>query len=64
MLAITLAVEHFKQYVYGRKFQIITDHQLLQYLLTADAPAARLARLQNRLLRFDYEIIYRYGKLN
>ena len=50
MLAIVLSVERFKQYVYGREFLILTDHMPLKFLLTADVPDARLARLMNRLL--------------
>lgn len=64
LLAIVLSVEYFKQYVYGRHFKIITDHQPLQYLLTADVPSPRLTRLHNRIISFDYEIKYRSGKLN
>lgn len=57
-------MEHFKQYVYGRQFVVLTDHQPLKYLLTADAPAPRLARLQNRLKLYDYIIDYRRGPVH
>jgi len=62
MLAIVLSVERFKQYVYGREFLILTDHMPLKFLLTADVPDARLARLMNRLLIYTYTIEYRAGK--
>ena len=62
MLAIVLATERFKQYVYGRQVEILSDHQPLKYLLTADVPEPRLARLLNRLRVFDYKISYRAGK--
>ena len=39
LLAIVLSVEHFNQFVYGREFKIITDHEPLKYLATVDAPA-------------------------
>ena len=61
MLAIVLSVERFKQYVYGREFVILSDHMPLKFLLTADVPEARLARLMNRLLIFTYTIEYRAG---
>ena len=61
MLAIVLSVERFKQYVYGREFVILSDHQPLKYLLTADVPDARLARLLNRLRIYNYTIDYRMG---
>lgn len=62
MLAIVLSAERFKQYVYGRRVEILTDHQPLKYLLTTDVPEPRLARLLNRLRVFDYTISYRAGK--
>lgn len=61
MLAIVLSVERFKQYLYGREFVILSDHQPLKFLLTADVPNARLARLMNRLLIYSYTIEYRAG---
>ena len=64
LLAIVLSVEHFKQFVYGREFKIITDHEPLKYLATVDAPAPRLARLQKRLNINNQTIEYRSGKLN
>ena len=48
MLAIVLSVEHFKQYVYGREFVVVTDHEPLKFLANADVPAPRLTRLQKR----------------
>ena len=64
LLAIVLAVEYFKQYVYGRHFKIRTDHEPLKYLLTVDTPSARLGRLHNRLKMYDFDIEYRAGKQN
>ena len=53
-------MERFKQYVYGREFVILSD-QPQKFLLTADVPEARLARLMNRLRIFKYTIEYRAG---
>ena len=64
LLAIVLGVEHFKQYLYGREFTIITDHEPLKFLSTADVPVPRLARLQKRLNIYNHKIEYRPGKLN
>ena len=61
MLAIVFSVVRFKQYVYGCEFVILSDHQALKYLLTADVPNARLARLLNRLRIYNYTIDYRMG---
>ena len=62
MLAIVLSTERFKQYVYGRQVEILSDHQPLKYLLTADVPEPRLARLLNRLRVFEYKINYRASR--
>jgi hypothetical protein len=64
LLSIVLSVEHFKEYLYGRHFLIISDHEPLKFLATADVPAPRLARLQKRLMLYDYKIEYRAGILN
>jgi len=56
LLAIVLCVEKFKQFLYGRKFIIFTDHQPLKFLTTADSSATRLARLQNRLGLYEYNL--------
>jgi hypothetical protein len=64
LLAIVLAIEKFKQYLYGREFIIKTDHKPLQFLLTTDVPSARLARLQQRIKWYDFKIEYKEGKRN
>lgn len=64
MLAIVLSVERFKQYLYGRSFTVLTDHQPLKYMLTAEVPQLRLARMVNRLSSFVYDIVYRAGAEN
>jgi len=62
LLAIILACEHFKQLLYGAKFQVVTDHRPLKDLLTSNNLSPRLARWLSRLEMFDLEITYREGK--
>ena len=64
MLAIILSVEHFRQFLYGNRFKVWTDHQPLKYLLSIKEPAARLVRWINRLNMFDLEILYKKGTAN
>ena len=61
-LAIVWAVCYFRQYLYGRKFTIITDHLALKWLLTIKNPNARLTRWSLLLQTFDFEILHRAGK--
>ena len=44
--------------------RIIQFVEPLKFLLTADVPAPRLARLQNRLRYYNYVIEYRAGNAN
>jgi hypothetical protein len=64
LLAIVLASHHFKQFLYGGKFIVWTDHQPLKYLLSTKEPAARLLRLLKRMNSFEYEIKYKKGSAN
>ena len=63
-----LAVVHFTQeyrhYLLGRTFRIISDHRPLVWLKNLNNPTGRLGRWALKLSEFDYEIIYRKGRLN
>jgi hypothetical protein len=58
LLAIVLASHHFKQFLYGGKLIVGTDHQPLKYVLSTKEPAARLLRLLTQMNSFEYEIKY------
>ena len=67
--AIMFGVERFHQYLYGRKFSIVSDHdhKPLQYLLNENkaVPAMASARLQRwalTLSAYHYTISYRPGE--
>jgi len=64
LLAIVWAVKHFRPYVYGTKFLIITDHKPLIWLFSINDPGLRLIRWRLKLEEYDYEIIHRAGKGN
>ena len=44
LLAIIYAVFHFRPYIYGRKFFLITDHKPLEWLQNLSNPTSRLMR--------------------
>jgi hypothetical protein len=62
LLAIILACEHFKQMLYGVKFQIVTDHSPLKAVFSSTNLSPRLARWMGRLEMFVPEITYREVK--
>lgn len=61
LLAIIWAVKHFRPYLYGRHFSIITDHRPLTYLVGLKNASSQLMRWRLQLSEYDYEIIYRSG---
>ena len=62
--AIVLAVEHFRPFLYGKRFLVSTDHQPLKWLISLKNPSPRLARWVLRLRNFDFDIEYKAGLLN
>lgn len=63
-LAVILAVEKFRCYIEGVFFTVITDHSSLTWLHNLKDPVGRLARWALRLQAYNYNLIYRKGKLN
>ncbi|CAI5933361.1 unnamed protein product [Closterium sp. NIES-65] len=61
-LAAVWAVKHFRVYLQGRKFTLITDHQPLQWLMTHQGLTGRNARWAVTLQEYDFKIRHRPGK--
>jgi hypothetical protein len=62
LLALYAAIQHFKPFLYGRTFTVVTDHKPLVWLKKNKEPAPRLARWIMEMLEYDFEIEYRDGK--
>lgn len=62
LLAIIWAVKHFRPYLYGRRFKLITDHKPLIYSMTS--ANQKIIRWKLDLSEFDFETIYKPGKEN
>lgn len=60
-LAAIWATRHFRCYLYGRRFKIITDCRPLRWLMNVRDPGSRLARWNLQLQEYDYEIIHKPG---
>ena len=66
LLGVVWAVEHYKNYLYGFKFEIITDHKALLSALPPNngnkTYHSRLTRWVDRLLTFNFTIKHLAGK--
>jgi hypothetical protein len=45
LLAIVWGCKHFRQYLYGRKFTIVTDHRPLTWMFSVKGPSSRLFKM-------------------
>ena len=68
-LSLVFGVQRFHQYLYGRKFTLVTDHKPLTYLFGMDSAIPNMAspRIQRWALKlsgYAYCILYKKGKDN
>lgn len=64
LLAIVWATKYFKQYLYGRKFTVFTDHRPLTYLNSMCNTNMKLMKYKADLSEFDFDIKYKKGCAN
>ncbi len=64
LTAIVFAVKHFRPYLFGRKFLILTDHRPLVYLFGMSNPSSRLTKFRLTLEEYDFTIQYVKGRDN
>lgn len=64
-LALVWACERLHPYVYGRKFDLVTDHKPLEVIYSQRSkPCARIERWVLRLQPYDYHVVHIAGKQN
>ena len=62
LLGVVWSVEHFKYFLYGKPFTVITDHRALLSIMRENrANKSRLKRWVDRLLPFDFTIDHLLG---
>lgn len=64
LLALVNATQHFKLYLLGTKFHVITDHKALLSAEKLFKANKRLTRWSLLLADFDFDITYKPGSLN
>lgn len=64
LFGVVFGCKTFRHYVLGTRFKVYTDHMPLKGDIKLQNVSNRIARLQQQLSEFDFEIIYKKGKLN
>lgn len=64
LLAIVESLRHWRAYLHGRTFTVLTDHESLKYLQTQDHLSPRQVRWIEHLIEFDFHIKYIKGRTN
>lgn len=55
---------HFRAYLYGQSFTLVTDHQPLKWLMEFDKLTGKLVRWALLLQEFDFEVVHKAGLQN
>ena len=63
-LAMFRAINYFAHYLYGTRFEVVTDHKALVSLLSSRVLNRRLHGWVLQLLEFDFSVVYRPGLEN
>ena len=63
-LAIIFCVTHFRPYLYGRKFTLVTDHKPLVCFQNSKYPCSQVSRWRLKLAEYDFDVVYKAGKMN
>jgi hypothetical protein len=64
LTAIVCACRHFRPYLLGRPFTIVTDHKPLTWTFSVKDPSSRLLKWRLLLEEYEYCIEYKAGKKN
>lgn len=64
MLAVHWAVKHFRPYLFGKKFILVSDHKPLTWNTGPFSTNDKVARWKLQLLEYEYEFQYKKGSQN
>lgn len=64
LMAVVLAIQHWRPYLLGRKFVVSTDQRSLKQLMQQKIMTAEQQNWAAKLMGYDFDIVYKQGKLN
>ena len=62
LLAVVMAMKHYRPYLYGREFLLKSDHASLAWLCRCKEPSCQDARWLETLSEVKYKLEHRAGK--
>ena len=63
-LAVVWATQHFREYLFGTPFTLITDHEPLKWLMQTNKTTGKLARRSLLLQEYDMNVNHKRGVLH
>ena len=63
-LAVVWATQHFREFLFGTPFTLITDHEPLKWLMQTNKTTGKLARWSLLLQEYDMKVLHKRGVLN
>jgi hypothetical protein len=64
LMAMVLAIQHWRPYLLGRKFIVSTDQRSLKQLMRQRITTAEQQNWAAKLIGFDFDVVYKQGRLN
>ncbi|KAI5418586.1 hypothetical protein KIW84_042997, partial [Lathyrus oleraceus] len=64
LMALVLAVQHWRPYLLGRKFVVYSDQKSLRHLLQQRITTADQQNWIAKLLGYHFEVVYKPGSEN
>ena len=64
LMALAMAIQHWRPYLVGKKFQVRTNQHSLKHLLQHPIITPDQQNWVTKLLGYDFEIFYKPGKTN
>ena len=61
-LAIVWGMSHFRPYLYGRPFLVLTDHRPITFLRSMKDPKGKFARWVQDISSYQFEVAYKPGR--